>query len=84
MVGALAGQPLSWRYLSRHGDPASCLAAVAAEVGAVAIVLGQDRRRWDRFRRTVARALRRGPVPLVLVGADAQPLQAGWRQERAA
>jgi nucleotide-binding universal stress UspA family protein len=84
LLGALAGQRLSWRYLSLHGDPARCLATVAAETGAAAIVLGQDRRRSDRFRRTVARALRRGPVPLVLVDADAQPVPAGWRQERAA
>src|SRR5215470_5301544 len=83
-VDVLAGQAPSWRYLSLRGDPARCLAAVAAEIGAVAIVLGADRRRSHRFRRTVARALRRGSVPLVLVDTDAQPVPAGGLRERAA
>jgi nucleotide-binding universal stress UspA family protein len=84
VLDVLGGRAPSWRYLSLRGDPARGLAAVAADIGAVAIVLGRDRRRSDRFRRTVAGALRRGPVPLVLVDANAQPVPAGKPQEKAA
>ncbi len=79
-VAVLGGQAPTWRYLARRGDPARCLAATAAEIGATAIVLGHDtKRRFGGLRRTVARALRRAPVPVVLVGSDARPVQARGR-----
>lgn len=74
-VAALRGQAPAWRYLARRGDPARCLAAAAVETGATAIVLGHDVEwRFGGLRRTVARALRRAPVPVVVVGADARPV----------
>jgi nucleotide-binding universal stress UspA family protein len=74
-LAALAGRAPSWRYLALRGDPADCLAGAAATVGATAIVVGQHgRRRFGRPRRTVTRSLRRGPVPVVVVDADARPL----------
>jgi nucleotide-binding universal stress UspA family protein len=74
-VATLGGAAPAWRYLARRGDPARCLAAVAVEIGATAIVLGHDvTRRFGGLRRTVTRALRRAPVPVVVVDADARPV----------
>ena len=41
IVATLGGRA-TWRYLSRRGDPARCLAATAVELGARTIVLGDD------------------------------------------
>jgi nucleotide-binding universal stress UspA family protein len=82
-VATLGGRAPSWRYLSRRGDPARCLAATAVELGATAIVLGHDiARRFGWLRRTVTRSLRSGPVPVVVVDSAARPVPAGRRAVR--
>lgn len=77
-VAALAGRVPTWRYLALRGDPAACLAGAAAAVDATAIVVGRHgRRRFGWLQRAVTRSLRRGPVPVVAVDADARPVYVG-------